>query len=315
MKIDTIWFGIKSTATIAVVVGCFIIVMPLAARVMGLMEKKEQLYNEQMIQLSSNIVSQRVEFNNKLLQAQIATLNKQVTDLAKKRDQEIIAVGNIVAELKQDFKEQIGHIYKDTQDSSKDYVETVIKKQMSDGSQMPWGWAMYSPNIQGDEKWTTGTYPAKIHTKIAIGENDDRSDSYVEAYMTSDIFEGDRGKKFPIDISSVNWVEKPPQPYSFMFNPRLSLGFGYATGSEDDSGFGSIEVSFFSYGQTKGDMDWRFIGLGLGIKSDSQFIYLSPVEYNIGKPLPMMENLFLSPFIGFDDDSKTIWGTTLQLPF
>ena len=40
---DKMWFGIKSTATIAVVVGCFIIVMPLAARVMGLMEKKEQL--------------------------------------------------------------------------------------------------------------------------------------------------------------------------------------------------------------------------------------------------------------------------------
>jgi len=307
---DKIWFGIKSTATIAVVVGCFIIVMPLAAQVMGLMEKKEQLYNEQMIQLSSNVVSQRVEFNNKLLQAQIANLNSQITDLAKKRDQEIIAVGDIVAELKQDFKEQIGHIYKDAQDSSKDYVETVIKKQMSDGSQMPWGWAMYSPNIQGAEKWTTGTYPAKIHTKIAIGENEDRSDAYVEAYMTSDVFEGDKGKKFPIDISSVSWVEAPPQEKSFMFNPRLSIGMNIGTEI-----YPTLEVSFFSYGKTKGDMDWRFLGLGFGATGENRYLSLAPVEYNIGKPLPMMENLFFAPYIGMDEESQMVWGAQLQLPF
>jgi hypothetical protein len=307
---DKMWFGIKSTATIAVVVGCFIIVMPLAARVMGLMEKKEQLYNEQMIQLSSNVVSQRVEFNNKLLQAQIATLNTQITDLAKARDQEIVAVGEIVAELKQDFKEQIGHIYKDAQDNSKDYVETVIKKTLSDQSQIPWGWAMYSPNIEGAEKWTTGTYPLKLHTKIAIGENDDRSDAMVEAYMTSNIFEADRGKKFPIDISSVSWVEKPPQEKSFMFNPRLSIGMNI--GSEV---YPALEVSFFSYGETKGDMDWRFLGLGFGATGDHRYLSLAPVEYNIGKPLPMMENLFIAPYIGLDEESNTVWGAQIQLPF
>ena len=317
MKIDTIWFGVKSTATIAVVVACIIMAMPVIAKVMSLMDKKEQLYNEQMIQLSSNVVSQRVEFNNKLLQAQIATLNEQVLEIAKARNQEVIAVGKIVAELKQSFSEQIGHIYKDAQDSSKDYVETVIKKPLSDKSEIPWGWAMYSPNIAGDEKWTTGTYPIKLHTNIAIGEDDGdggRTDAYVEAYMTSEIFEGDKGKKFPIDITSVSWVQKPPQPYSFMFNPRLSLGFGYSN-SNDGEGFGSIEASFFSYGQTKGDMDWRFLGLGIGIGSDNEFMYIAPVEYNIGKPLPFMENLFLSPFIGLDSDSETIWGIQLQIPF
>jgi len=310
MKIDTIWFGIKSTATIAVVVGCFIIVMPLAARVMGLMEKKEQLYNEQMIKLSSNVVSQRVEFNNKLLQAQIATLNEQITDLAKKRDQEIVAVGEIVAELKQDFKEQIGAIYKDAQDSSKDYVETVIKKKLSDKSEIPWGWAMYSPNIQGAEKWTTGTYPVKIHTKIAIGKNKDRSDAMVEAYMTSDIFKADKGKKFPLDISSVSWVEQPPGEKSFMFNPRLSIGMNI--GSEV---YPALEVSFFSYGETKGDMDWRFLGLGFGATGNHRYLTLAPVEYNIGKPLPLMENLFFAPYIGLDENSNTIWGGQLHLPF
>jgi len=317
MKIDTIWFGVKSVATIAVVVGCFIIIMPLAAKVMGLMDKKEQLFNEQMVQMSSNVVSQRVEFNNKLLQAQIATLNVQILDLVKQRDQQIVEVGQIVAQLKQDFKEQIGHTYKDKNDTSKDYHEVTIKKdiEMNDGEkdEIPWGWAMYSPNIKGEKKWTTGTYPVDIHTNIAIGEEDGkggRTDAYVEAYMTSKIFDKDKDKKFPLEITSVNWVKKPPKEKEFMFNPRLSIGMN--VGSEF---YPSLEVSFFSYGKTKGDMDWRFLGVGFGATGDHRYLSLAPVEYNIGKPLPMMENLFFAPFIGIDKDSNTVWGAQLQLPF
>jgi hypothetical protein len=316
---DKVWIGIKSSALIALCVGVFVIGAPMAKAVIGYFDAKEMLYNEQMIQLSNegNLVSKRVEFNNELLQTQIKTLRQEIKDQAKARNQEIVAFGEVIAELKQDFSEQIGNVYKDDTDSSKDYVETVIKKQMSDGSEMPFSWAMYSPNIEGPEKWTTGTYPMKLHTKIALGEDKEsggRKDAYVESYMTSEIFAADKGKKFPIEIASVDWVEKPPQPYSFMFNPRLSLGFGFSN-SNDGEGFGSIEASFFSYGQTKGDMTWRFLGLGLGIGSDNEFVYVAPVEYNIGKPLPIVENLFISPFIGLDSDSETIWGIQLQIPF
>jgi hypothetical protein len=312
---EKIWIGIKSTSMIAVLIAGFIIIAPMAKAVIGYFESKELLYNEQMVRLSESgdLASKRVEFNNKLLQAQIETLREEIKTQAKARNQEIVAFGEVIASLKQDFSEQIGNVYKDSQDSTKDYVETVIRKQMADGSEMPWSWAMYSPNISGDEKWTTGTYPAKLHTKIALGQDKKsggRKDAYVESYMTSEIFEADKGKKFPVEIASIEWVEKPPEPYSFMFNPRLSLGFGFT-----DEAFGSLEMSFFSYGQTKGDMDWRFLSLGFGIGGDNRFLYIAPVEYNIGKPLPFMENLFVSPFIGLDDDSNTIWGGQFQIPF
>jgi len=320
MKIDTIWFGVKSIATIAVVVTIIIMGLPMAKAVIGYFNSKEMLYNEQMIRLSQagDVASKRVEFNNKLLQEQVDMLRGEIKDQVKARNQEIVAYGEVIAQLKQDLKESDGNKFTDPDDPTKDYVETVLKKDLSDGSEIPWGWAMYSPNVTKSPKWTTGTYPLKIHTKIALGEDKEsggRKDAYVESYLTSDIFIADKGKKFPVEIDSIQWIEKPPQPNSFMFNPRLSLGFGYATGGEDDSGFGSIEASFFSYGETKGDMDWRFISVGLGVGSDSQFMYLAPVEYNIGKPLPMMENLFLSPFVGLDDDSETIWGVQLQIPF
>ena len=308
-KLEAIWFGIKSTSVIALVLGCFVIVTPLAYKAMKLFEHKEKVYNEQLVKLSSNVASKRIEFNNKLLQAQITSLNKQIVDLAKHRKEDIKAVGEIVTSLKQDLKEQIGHNYKDTKDSSKDYYETVIKKNLSDKSEIPWAWAMYSPNIKGDNKWTTGSYPIKIHTKIAIGKKKDRSDAMVEAYMTSNIFKKDKGKHFPLDISDVTWIEAPPKAKSFRFNPRLSIGMSLSSDL-----YPSLEVSFFSYGKTKGDMDWRFIGVGFGADKDNRYLYLAPVEYNIGKPLPLMDNLFFSPFVGMDQSSGMVWGAQLQLP-
>ncbi len=68
-----------------------------------------------------------------------------------------------------------------------------------------------------------------------------------------------------------------------MWNPRVSLGFGIASDV-----FGAFEVSLFSYGRTKGDMDWRLLSLGLGTNDDDNYFYIAPIEYNIGKPLPFM---------------------------
>ncbi len=317
MNFEKIWITVKSVSTIAVIVGCFFIVTPLIGQVMDYFNAKETLYNEQMIQLGQGIASKRIEYNNKLLQEQIKLLNKQITEEVKARDQQIIAIGNIVAQLKQDFKEQVGYNYVDKTDASKNYSEVTIKKEIDMGKgekdEIPWGWAMYSPNIKGEKKWTTGTYPIDLYTNVAIGEEDGkggRKDAYVEAYMTSKVFDKDKDKKFPIDIKSINWVEKPPKEKSFMWNPRFSLGLNIASDS-----FAAIEASLFSYGRTKGDMDWRFLGVGFGANSDSEYLYIAPIEYNIGKPLPMMENLFISPFIGMDTDNETVWGVQLQIPF
>jgi hypothetical protein len=312
---EKLWYGIKAAAIMAALVIGFITLAPMAKAIVGYFNAKEMLYNEQMIRLSEagDVASKRVEFNNELLQDQIKTLRDEIKDQVKARNQEIVAYGEVIAELKQDLKEQKGNTFIDPNDPTKDYVETVLRKQLNDKSEIPWGWAMYSPNIKSEDKWTTGTYPLKIHTKIALGEDKEsggRKDAYVESYLTSDIFLADKGKKFPVEIDSIMWVEKPPKEKSFEFNPRFSLGLGVQSGI-----FGSLEMSFWSYGRTKGDMDWRLLSLGFGVGSDEKYLYVAPIEYNIGKPLPFMENLFLAPFIGLDDDSNSVWGGVLQVPF
>lgn len=309
MKLESIWLIAKISFLVTICISGVVVGKPVLNKVLSLLDKKEQLYNEQMIRLADNEVSQRIEFSNKIIEMRIEQLDKRILEVANARNQDIVEIGNIVASLKQDMREQIGYYYKDREDSSKDYVETVIKKDMGDNSELPVAWAMYSPNIKGEEKWTTGTYPMKVHTKVAIGENEDRSDAYVESYITSDVFSADKGKKFPLQVDTVEWVKAPPKEKSWMFNPRGSLGFGVASDI-----FGSFEMSFFSYGRTKGDMDWRFLSLGLGLSDNNQYLYLAPVEYNLGKRIPVVHNLFISPFIGIDKDSTT-WGAQLQIPF
>lgn len=309
MKLESIWLGAKIFFLVFVGIGITIVGKPVLDKVLSLLDKKEQLYNEQMIRLADNQVSQRVEFSNKLLEQKIEQLDKRILEVANARNQDIVEIGNMVASLRQDMSEQIGSYYKDKNDPSKDYVETVIKKKMPDNSELPVGWAMYSPNIEGDEKWTTGTYPMKVHTKVAIGENEDRSDAYVESYITSDVFNADKGKKFPLTVDTVEWVKAPPKEKTWMYNPRISLGFGVASDV-----FGSLEVSFFSYGRSKGDMDWRFLGIGAGVSDDNEYLYVVPASYNIGNHIPLVDNIFVSPFVGIDEDSAT-WGIQLQIPF
>lgn len=309
MSLETIWVSVKVAVLVAFGVAAFVIGGPLVDKVLNLMEAKEELYNEQIVRLSDGAVSQRIEYSNKLLEQQITELKKEIVDLAAEREQEIVSVGAIVASLQQDLEEQIGEAYKDKEDSSKDFVETIIKKKMPDDSEVPWAWSMYSPNIAGENKWTTGTYPVKLHTKVAIGKNDDRSDAYVETYMTSDVFAADQGKKFPITVDSVEWVEAPPNPKSWMYNIRFSLGFGVSTDI-----FGAVEASFFSYGRTETDMDWRLLGVGLGVSDDNGFLYVVPAAYNLGQNIEYINNLFLGPFVGIDGDG-VIGGVGLQIPF
>ena len=308
MNTEVIWIGIKTAIFIAASYGCYYVGNPLIAKVHNLLDKKEQLYNEQMVRLADNVVSQRIEESNKLLQLEIKGLAGSITDLVKDRKQDIVSIGKIVTELKQDMSEQKGHAYKD-QDASMNYEETVIKKQLSDKSEIPWSWAMYSPNIKSDNKWTTGTYPVKLHTNIAIGKNKDRSDAYVEAYMTSDVFNADKGKKFPIDIESVSWVQTHLKDKKFIYNPKLSLGVALSGDI-----FTTLGISFFSYGRDVDDMDWKFLNIGGGFSSNNGLIFVSPVEYNLGKHIPYINNLFISPFMGADKNSG-VWGAQLQIPF
>lgn len=311
MKYESVWLTVKSVSIVSIAIAFSILCYVGAKEIINHFKVQNDLVKEQMIQLSESVISQKIDVDKKLLEEKIKQLNDAIVKLSKERRQTITDVGEIVATLEHKFSEQIGNIYKDAKDKSKDYSEVVIKQEDTKGKEFPVAWAMYSPNYEEGDKWTTGAYPLHLHTKIALGESKDRSDAYVESWFTSNVFNKDKGEKFPVKISSVEWVKRPPNPKKFSFNPRLSLGMAIS-----DDIYPTLNLSAFTYGRSKLDMDWMFLQGGFGgTNSDKYFFQFVPVEYNLGKVIPLVENLFVGPFMDVNNDSEVSWGVGIYVPF
>ena len=80
------------------------------------------------------------------------------------------------------------------------------------------------------------------------------------------------------------------------WNNKLDLYVGYSiTGREPSFGAG---VSLGSRGVSKNDLRWRFPRLGIETNGTRAAIVLSPVQYNLGKNFPDLDNLWITPSFG-----------------
>ena len=106
-------------------------------------------------------------------------------------------------------------------------------------------------------------------------------------------------KKFKLSHFEVV-VQDERAPRFHWWAPHLDVGgLGLITipGAKFKPG-ASLGVSFMGYGRTENDLSWRFPRLSLDI-SDEPAIGFSPVLYNVGGPLPLVSDLWLSPHIGW----------------
>lgn len=122
----------------------------------------------------------------------------------------------------------------------------------------------------------------------------------------------DQNYLLPISKNETVFIEKNK---SFRFKPNLFLGVGTGVNINDQSSAEVTpfaEVSLFEYGKDNFNPTWTFVGLSAGYNSveQSMSVGISPVSYNLGEPLPLVNNLYLSPMLGFStDQSISILGT------
>jgi len=283
-----------------------------AKEIMNHFALKNKLINEEMVILKKNVVSQQAQINTKLLESKFKEFDLSIKALIKERDQEVTDIGKTVAKIKQtrDLKDRgSDHVYKGKDEKQDQYFKKIYAKD-TEGNKYPIAWVICYPNQTEDKMWKSGTYPLEINQRIALAENDVRTDSYVEMWLENNQMKETKGQKFPLEITHVEWVKRAPKEKSWMWNPRLALSISAGTEL-----YPSIDMSLFSYGRTKGDMDWRFLDFGVGGDSDNFYLQFAPVEYNIGKPLPLAENLFISPYINITPESLYGYGIKSSLPF
>jgi len=318
MKQETVWI-------IWIMVKIWILVMAISiftfgsytaiSKVLEYFDLKNNLIKEEMKLLSKNMASIKTEYDAKKLKDRIDLLDDAIIELAKSRDQDIKAFGQIISQLESTIKSMNSDKYIDNEDPNKTFDQTLVYIKDSNNNDFPIAHVLYNPFLDTEDKWTTRTYPIKFTSQIALGESKDRKDAYVQLWMENDDIEEYKGKKFPVNIKDVEWIESPPKDKRFMFNPRLSLGASIGTDI-----YPNLGVSLFSFGRTNRDIDWSFLRIGLGGNDNSLFTQLSPLEYNIGCHIPLVENLFCGPIIGYEMNlnektTELLYGVSLDIPF
>lgn len=84
----------------------------------------------------------------------------------------------------------------------------------------------------------------------------------------------------------------------FVWAPHLDI----AGGINHEARFGAeAAISFMGYGKTSNDLSWRFLRGGVVYSGDIGAV-VCPVSYNVGEPLPLLSNVWLSPCYQYLDN-------------
>jgi hypothetical protein len=105
-----------------------------------------------------------------------------------------------------------------------------------------------------------------------------------------------------VDTSVSGDTNNEPREPRFLFRPNLNLNLSpaYSSGLSVVPSIGLGLMHFRTKDRTS--IAWTFISPNVGFDSSSRYLVLSlsPVLYNIGLPLPLVNDLFIGPAIGVD---------------
>jgi len=276
----------------------------------------------QIIKIEDNALLIRLAASDqrvKELEIELKDQKSLILKYAKENKEKIDEIGIVKSKLEQTVKlhQASSHVYLKGKVTDHHFIK--IYKKAANGTQFPVAWAMFYPNQPDSNKlWKTGTYPLEFNVDVIETENKEGMfNRYVELNIENNQMKETKGYKYPLKITKLDWAKSEKNDKSFyLWNPRLGIG-GLAT---NDFAAPKLDISLSSYGKTKRDMDWRFIALGVGYsnyESDNKdFIFeFSPAQWNFGNVVPLIENAFIGPSIGWVIPGNTSFGFSISVPF
>lgn len=287
-------------------------------------------------EFASNIVRANTELVNSL-KADIEKLRKEgseerkkLLDDIKKRDEKINNLGEVVSTLEGKSKElrvaaDRKYEGRSTEDPNAYEFKTIDKTftdNKGDSKEVSIAWAMYYPNRSEETRWKVGAEPLDYHTIIIQSEQKDgqyntRLESWAENTRTKE--------KIPmkIELAEFKQVKKNEKEF-YWWAPRLSLNVDLGVGtsnlpdsSSDFVAAGGVSFSMMGYGRTTNDLTWRFLDFGISTNGNTTYAKFTPFTYNVGEILPLINNTFVGPFVGygFSGDNDWLFGLGISVPF
>jgi hypothetical protein len=175
------------------------------------------------------------------------------------------------------------------------YLE--LREPFPNGAAVPFGQAGFSAWKKAP--WSVRVAPREYSITTVVSRDEDGRSFFHHRFVI-----GVDGKKYVIPISDSKFVEEYPIA-GFHFDPALflMLGAGYAGEFEVAPG---VQFSLLSYGVTKDRPVFSLANVGLGylINGEDIGIMFTPIYWNVGGSLPLVENTYIGPGMSFGFDGK-----------
>jgi hypothetical protein len=135
----------------------------------------------------------------------------------------------------------------------------------------------------------------KFDVLVVEGSREGGTASYLRVWELG--VDGERMEP-PMEVEDFRVVRrvKPASRFRW-FNPKLEIALANLL-SVDNGSFKAVPeigLSVMSYGETADDLSWRVLRAGASYTGDGVGLSLSPGSYNLGKQLPLVSNVWLSP--------------------
>jgi hypothetical protein len=248
----------------------------------------------------------------------IGKLNSQIKDEIKKRN----AILTLYAELEGRYQVEQKKVKIVTQILYKDREIPIpvgkifVKNEngtYSEVTSMKFNYNDFRISVEADAVKQEFSY--KLHQKFrGLFVESKAPGGLVNHYAEIYEMDGDKdvGKVELTNFKVIKSEELPAKMH--WWAPHLDISLGYGLSGTLDHGFiGDIGLSFSGYGKTKDDLNWRFFRIAGGIlRGNRATVTFSPVQYNLGKNIPFLSNLWIIPSIGGDATEHT-WMTSLTL--
>lgn len=129
------------------------------------------------------------------------------------------------------------------------------------------------------------------------------------------------GKTYDVNIDDNKFLEEYPTSSFSWWNPRLFMfangGVGVSQTPIRGEFTPGVAVGIMSYGQTKTNptLSVLQLGLGYGVVNKTVEISLSPVQYNVGKHIPLVNNTYIGPVVQVNNKANVSVGAGLSVGF
>lgn len=172
--------------------------------------------------------------------------------------------------------------------------QTLVLNENFGTSKLPIGSVGFS--AWQKEPWNFDIRAREYHLNTVVGTDENHRQFYYNSFVIKI-----DGKDYKVPISSAVTQQVYPEAKWSWWNPRLFLGVdGGLNISQMQGEFTpNIGISLMSYGKYKTQPDFSIleIGTGYAINSKKLQLILTPVTYNVGQHVPLMNNTYVGPSI------------------